>query len=129
MSCASIALTPRFGMAVPGSTACGSVIHRRRLSALLGSSPAMYDRAPKRVNGGPTSPPARSTPGTVWQEPHPYWAISFAPRSGRPARDSGGGGGEVDAQPVTATTGSAASTVASSQRRRLLAPSLRLRDP
>ncbi len=41
MSWASRSLTPRFGIAVPGSTDCGSRIHLRRLSALFGSSPAM----------------------------------------------------------------------------------------
>src|SRR3954465_135911 len=94
MSCASVAVTPRSGIAVPGSTACGSITQCSRLGPLLTSSPAMYERFPNAVRGGPTSPSAPLTPGTVWQDPHPYRLISSAPRPGSPFGTSAGGVGD-----------------------------------
>src|SRR4051795_204601 len=94
MSSASVGVTPRFGMALPGSTDCGSITQRCRFGPLFTSFPAMYERLPNRVSGGPTSPSAPLTPGTVWQEPHPYRLISCAPRPGSPLGTSAGGVGD-----------------------------------
>ena len=62
MSRAVCSVTPRFGIAVFGSTACGSRIQRTMFSGVFASSPAMIARVAMPVSGGPTFPCAALTP-------------------------------------------------------------------
>src|SRR4051794_41887141 len=105
MSWASSGVTPRSGIALPGSISCGFSIHRCRLGPLLTTLPAMYERLPNLVSGGPTRPSAPLTPGTVWQEPQPYWFVSFAPRPRSPGGTSAGGARDRGGQPAGGAPG------------------------
>src|SRR3954454_5729267 len=116
MSWASSGVTPRSGIALPGSIACGFSIHRCRLGPLLTTLPAMYERLPNLVSGGPTRPSAPLTPGTVWQEPQPYPVISCAPRPGSPEGPSAGGAGDRVEQAAGATTRAPAAAIGHSHR-------------
>jgi hypothetical protein len=58
-------LTPRFGIATPGSIDWGTVIHVMRFAGVLGTSPAMMRRSDHDVSGGPTMPLAPVIPGIM----------------------------------------------------------------
>jgi hypothetical protein len=71
MSRAVDAGMPVSGIAVPGSTPCGSVIQRSRLGGVFGSSPAITARRLQPASGGPTVGSKAPAPGIVWQVRQP----------------------------------------------------------
>src|ERR1035437_7608233 len=67
------------GMKVPGFTACGSAIQRRRLPGVLLSVTAAIElRLARWVRSGPGGP-GRVVPRMVWQLPHARVAMAAAP--------------------------------------------------
>jgi len=86
MSWACCLLRCMSGMALPGRTACGSLIHRTKAVGVFGSNPATVVWTPKCARDGPTVPTASGTPGTMWHCPQPACAISAAPRCGSPLK-------------------------------------------